>query len=73
MLQLSSEYKYDKVGRIMELINAEFLHLEVFASVPRLEALRKRYNGIKQALRKVIFREFRDLGQVLFSYSISLV
>ena len=48
----------------MELVNAEFLHLDVFSKVSRFESLRKRYNTIKQALRKVIFREFRDLGQV---------
>lgn len=49
----------------MDLVNAEFEHLDVFSNVPRIEALRKRYENIKQALRRAIFREFRDLPQVI--------
>jgi hypothetical protein len=61
---LSAEYKYLNVARLMELINAELLHLEVFGNVSRIAALRKRRDAIKGMLRKVIFREFRDLGQL---------
>lgn len=73
MFQLSTEYKYDMVGKLMELTNAEFVHLEVFSNVSRLEVLRKRYNGIKQLLRKVIFREFRELGQVSRTRALNVV
>ncbi len=54
----------------LEICNAELAHLEKFMSIPRLDQLKKRHDKIKRALRRKIFKDYREIGQVLLLHVI---